>query len=155
MFTLGFILPSLTLASFDVSLRYGSKGDKVIELQDFLTDQGVYNGKLDGRFGLIVRKAVVAFQLKNSLQGDGYFGLVSRNKANIILEAELQPSMDAEKLETGIISPVVKDNPNIVPNNIDIKNNVSSEDILPLMPLLKANINTIVVPSPDVPISSK
>ena len=38
MFTLGFILPSLTLASFDVSLRYGSKGDKVIELQDFLKD---------------------------------------------------------------------------------------------------------------------
>ncbi len=101
VFVLSFLVPVFAFASFDVSLKYGSRGDAVIELQDFLQDQGVYSGKVDGRFGLGTRKSVVAFQLANGLTGDGYFGLGSRTKANDILAAELKPSTDAEQVETG------------------------------------------------------
>ena len=90
--------------TFDVSLKYGSKGDAVEQLQDFLQDQGMFTGKIDGRFGLGTRKAVIAFQLANGLKGDGYFGLGSRNKASAILAEELKPSMDAEQTETGNVS---------------------------------------------------
>ena len=101
IFVLSFIVPVFAFASFDTSLKYGSRGDAVIELQDFLQDQGVYSGKVDGRFGLGTRKSVIAFQLANSLTGDGYFGLASRTKANSILALELKPSTDAEQAETG------------------------------------------------------
>jgi len=101
VFTLSILLPTLAFASFDTSLKYGSRGDAVIELQDFLQDQEVYSGKVDGRFGLGTRKAVVAFQLANGLKGDGYFGVASRTKASSILALELKPSIDAEQTETG------------------------------------------------------
>ncbi|MFA6896655.1 MAG: FAD-dependent oxidoreductase [Candidatus Paceibacterota bacterium] len=82
IFVLSVVLPTLALASFDVSLKYGSRGNAVIELQSFLQKQGVFSGKIDGSFGAITRRAVIAFQLANNLKGDGYFGLLSRAKAN-------------------------------------------------------------------------
>lgn len=97
------IIPSVSLASFDVSLKYGSKGDSVVELQDFLSDQGVYTGKSDGRFGLGTLKAVKAFQTANSLKADGYFGLGSRTKANAILADLLSSSNNSEQAETGTV----------------------------------------------------
>jgi peptidoglycan hydrolase-like protein with peptidoglycan-binding domain len=93
------LFPLMTFAYFDSSLKYGSKGDAVIELQDFLVDQGFLIGKVDGRFGLITRKAVIAFQVANDLKGDGYFGILSRGKANNILATELEPSIQAENEE--------------------------------------------------------
>src|SRR3989344_3087381 len=101
VFALSLLLPTLVSASFDISLKYGSRGDTVMELQDFLQDQGVYSGTIDGRFGLGTRKAVIAFQLANGLKGDGYFGLASRMKASSILTLELKSSLDAEKAEKG------------------------------------------------------
>ena len=97
----GVFVFTLAFASFDINLKYGSRGDDVIELQDFLQDQGVYSGKVDGRFGLGTRKAVIAFQLANNLKGDGYFGFSSRAKANSILATELKPSTNAEQAERG------------------------------------------------------
>lgn len=99
------LLPSLTFASFDISLKYGSRGDAVSDLQDFLTDQNVYTGKVDGKFGLGTVKAVKAFQTANNLTPDGYFGKGSRAVASTLLAAELKPSDDAEQAETGTVSP--------------------------------------------------
>jgi peptidoglycan hydrolase-like protein with peptidoglycan-binding domain len=95
VFALSVLLPTLTFASFDTSLKYGSRGDAVIELQNFLKNQGVFSDKVDGSFGLITRKAVISFQLANGLAGDGYFGLSSRAKASSILAVEIQPSLVA------------------------------------------------------------
>ena len=105
VFVLSILLPTLAFASFDVSLKYGSRGEAVIELQDFLQDQGFLKGNTDGRFGLGTRKAVISFQKANGLKGDGYFGLGSRAKANFILATELKPSEDAEQAETATITP--------------------------------------------------
>lgn len=97
------LLPLTSSASFDTNLKYGSKGDAVIDLQDFLQDQGYLSGKIDGRFGLGTRKAVIAFQTANKLKGDGFFGLASRIKAKSMLETILGPSEKAEKEETGTV----------------------------------------------------
>lgn len=99
------LIPSLSFASFDVSLKYGSRGDAVSELQDFLTDQNIYTGKIDGKFGLGTVKAVKAFQSTNNLSADGYFGKGSRAVASSILAAELKTSDDAEMAETGTVTP--------------------------------------------------
>lgn len=101
------LLPVISFAFFDLNLKYGSRGDAVIELQDFLQDQEFYKGSIDGRFGLGTRRAVIAFQTANGLVGDGYFGRLSREKANSILATTLKPSEDAEKAETGAIASTV------------------------------------------------
>lgn len=105
IFALSVLVPTFVFASFDSSLKYGSRGDAVIELQDFLQDQGFLKGNADGRFGLGTRKAVIAFQKANELKGDGYFGKASRVKASSILATELKPSEDAEQAEIGTVTP--------------------------------------------------
>lgn len=105
VFVLGLLLlPSLTFANFDVSLKYGSKGSAVVDLQDFLTDQGTYTGKLDGRFGLGTLKSVKAWQTSVGLFADGYFGKASRAKADDIITSLVKDSNITEKAETGTIS---------------------------------------------------
>lgn len=100
------LFPSISFARFDVSLKYGSTGPAVSDLQDFLQDQVNYTGKIDGKFGLGTQKAVIAFQSVNDLQPDGYFGMASRTKANSILSDLTAASDAAEQQETGTITPV-------------------------------------------------
>lgn len=100
------LVPSLSFASFDQSLKYGSRGDAVSELQDFLQDQGFLTGKIDGKFGLGTVKAVKAWQSANELKADGYFGLGSRAKANEALNAILKDSDATEQAETGTVAPL-------------------------------------------------
>lgn len=98
------LVPSLSQASFDVSLKYGSRGANVIELQDFLQDQNLYIGKVDGKFGLGTLRAIKAFQTANNLGIDGYFGSATRAKADEILAADLEGSNAAEQAETGTVA---------------------------------------------------
>lgn len=112
-FVLLFLLvPSLSFASFDVSVKYGSKGPAVSEVQDFLTDQGFLKGTVDGKFGFATLRAVKAFQTANNLTPDGYFGKASRTAAQSIL-ADLTQGSDAEETaDTGTVSaPVVQPAP--------------------------------------------
>ncbi len=56
------------------ALGTGSRGDKVIQLQERLKALGYYDGEIDGQFGQGTLDAVVAFQMKNGLDADGYAG---------------------------------------------------------------------------------
>lgn len=96
---LAVLVPSLAFAGFDVSLKYGSRGDTVSELQDFLTDQGFLATKIDGKFGFGTLKAVKAFQTAQGLTPDGYFGKASRDKANVILASLIGDSDKAAEAE--------------------------------------------------------
>lgn len=101
---LGLLIPSLSFASFNSNLKYGSNGPEVRELQEFLTDEGVYTGPITGRFLSLTRKAVVAFQAKYALRADGFFGPMSRAQANAIL-ATADANSDAQEVaETGSVS---------------------------------------------------
>ena len=58
----------------DGSLKLGSTGDKVKELQQWLTDYSYYSGDIDGNFGADTEKAVKAFQEEAGLIVDGVVG---------------------------------------------------------------------------------
>jgi N-acetylmuramoyl-L-alanine amidase len=55
-------------------LKLGDSGDKVKELQTWLTDYGYYAGVIDGNFGADTDKAVKQFQQEASIQMDGIVG---------------------------------------------------------------------------------
>jgi len=71
---------------FKDDLWFGESGDKVKELQGYLTDLDYYKGKQDGFYGDSVYKAVMQFQLDQNIIdnkeefGAGYFGPVTRRK---------------------------------------------------------------------------
>jgi len=56
------------------ALGTGSRGDKVTRLQERLKTLGYYDGEIDGQFGQGTQEAVIAFQMKNGLDADGYAG---------------------------------------------------------------------------------
>jgi N-acetylmuramoyl-L-alanine amidase len=55
-------------------LELGDSGDKVKQLQTWLTDYGYYTGSIDGNFGAVTEKAVKQFQLEASIKVDGKVG---------------------------------------------------------------------------------
>ncbi|MCL1473903.1 peptidoglycan-binding domain-containing protein [Argonema antarcticum] len=55
-------------------LSLGSRGESVRQVQTLLQQQGLYNGLIDGIYGLQTRNAVVAFQRSRNLIADGIIG---------------------------------------------------------------------------------
>ncbi|GEM_PF-4141001 len=99
-------VPFIAKASFDKSLYYGLQGNpQVKELQEFLIDQGYLTGNSTGNFFSLTLSAVKKFQTANGLPSTGYFGTLSRQKANDILAANLQPSNQQATIETGSTPP--------------------------------------------------
>ena len=76
------------------TLRKGSMGDAVRELQDALKKLGYYGGNLDGIFGPKTESAVKAFQKDNKLAQDGIVGPLTRAALDKAIKA-LKPSTDS------------------------------------------------------------
>ena len=57
-----------------MTLKQGSKGSTVRQIQQKLKNWGYYNGAVDGIFGSGTKKAVIRFQQKNKLTADGIVG---------------------------------------------------------------------------------
>lgn len=55
-------------------LRYGTRSDEVMKLQQNLTALGLYSGTISGHYGSITEAAVMNFQRKNGLSADGIAG---------------------------------------------------------------------------------
>ena len=72
-------------------LRSGSRGQKVLRLQERLSELGYYTGKLDGDFGSGTRSAVRAFQRRNGLEEDGIAGIHTQEA---LFSAEAVPVPD-------------------------------------------------------------
>lgn len=90
--------PAFAHAAFDTDLKYGSSGTKVLELQEFLTAQGVYTGPITGNFYSLTLAGVKALQAKLGVSPmSGYFGPLTRAAANTILDEDLKESNE----ETG------------------------------------------------------
>ncbi|MEB3102630.1 spore cortex-lytic enzyme [Ferviditalea candida] len=62
------------------TLKYGSKGSDVRELQGRLHHLGYYKGKIDGSFGYSTLKAVKTFQWKFGMKVDGVVGSKTKLK---------------------------------------------------------------------------
>ena len=71
--TLLLLLPALQEGSAAV-LAMGSRGEKVVLIQQALKKWGYLTGEVDGNFGRATYNAVVSFQRKNGLTVDGRVG---------------------------------------------------------------------------------
>lgn len=102
-FMLALAFPGAAQAAFETDLRYGSQGDEVWELQEFLTAQGVYTGPITGNFYALTLGGVKAFQTLHGVQPvSGFFGPITRGVANGLLAAELAQS-DEEAGDTPVV----------------------------------------------------
>ncbi len=63
--------------------KQGSRGEEVKSIQTKLKENGLYNGTIDGIFGIQTQKAVKEFQKKNNLNPDGIAGPQTLSKLNI------------------------------------------------------------------------
>jgi len=95
-----FITPSISLASIDTNLKYGSRGAAVSELQEFLIDKGFLLGQTSGNFFSLTRKAVVAYQASVGLPATGFVGAMTRAKINAELAQDNTSATSAELTET-------------------------------------------------------
>lgn len=115
------LLPLLMVTSvfadsaFTMNLKYGSRGQYVVEMQEFLIDQGFLTGSPTGNFYAMTLKAVKAFQSKNGLSVSGFFGPLSRQKANELTdltksdeEAKDSPVVENATKPTPVIQQIVQ-----------------------------------------------
>lgn len=63
-----------TAAKPTTTLQLGSKGEKVKTAQNFLKQQGLYTGNVNGVFDKQTRSAVIKFQKSKGLRADGIIG---------------------------------------------------------------------------------
>lgn len=70
-------------------LSLGSRGEEVRQAQTLLQQQGLYNGPIDGVYGLQTRNAVRAFQRSKNLVADGVIGT---NTWSVMLNPQNQAS---------------------------------------------------------------
>ncbi|WP_028545215.1 spore cortex-lytic enzyme [Paenibacillus taiwanensis] len=70
-----------TVATFSgATLKYGSKGQDVNELQGRLKFLGYYYGKIDGVYGTATQKSVKWFQSEFGIKADGVVGAKTKDK---------------------------------------------------------------------------
>lgn len=123
-----FLIPSVSFANFDNNLKYGSKGDSVTELQEFLTNGGWYSGPVTGNFYSLTLAGVKRFQTANSLPITGYFGPMSRAVAVDLLAKDTTDSQDAEISEVGAVAiPVNADPATMLNQKVDMLTNAVQE----------------------------
>src|SRR3989338_9162724 len=85
---------------FMKDLRYGSKGDAVIELQEFLTDEKIYTGPISGSFYSLTRTAVRKFQKREKLKQTGLWDKKTRERASQIFVAEMEEDESEEETQS-------------------------------------------------------
>ena len=76
MIVIVLIFASVQIAGADSyrTMKRGSRGEDVKEMQQALKEQGFYDGKTDGVYGKGTMNAVKAFQSENGLKADGIAG---------------------------------------------------------------------------------
>ncbi|MDD5318412.1 MAG: DUF3761 domain-containing protein [Candidatus Pacebacteria bacterium] len=83
------IIPSVTFgATFNHNLSYGTTGTDVSQLQQFLAYEGLYSAQISAYFGNLTNSALITFQQQQGIvPATGYFGIITRTKANAIISA--------------------------------------------------------------------
>lgn len=96
-------------ASFERNLYFGLTNDpEVSKLQEFLASEGVFNHEPTGNFFSLTLQGVKDFQTKYGISpAAGYFGILTRTKANEILDVQLQASNQEQVIEPA--TPYVSD----------------------------------------------
>lgn len=83
LITLILLSPFMAFGAYDRDLYFGVTGNDVAELQQFLTDQGMYSGPTNGNFFSLTQGGVKHFQEREGISpAAGYFGPITRARAN-------------------------------------------------------------------------
>jgi peptidoglycan hydrolase-like protein with peptidoglycan-binding domain len=95
---------------FNSNLRQGASSDDVKELQQRLTDEGVYTGPITGFFGPLTLKAVKDYQALKGLPQTGYVGPMTREALNGSSAPASNSNMTMSQfvellIQMGVISP--------------------------------------------------
>ncbi len=111
IFTIFFIGTSFVKAetvvfSNNLYWNMGESGTSEVKLlQQFLLEQKLYSGEITGNYFSRTYKAVVKFQMQNGVTPSGYFGPLTRKKANeIILSKNLDFSVSIASSSTSSLT---------------------------------------------------
>ena len=72
----------------EARLGYGTRGDRVKEIQERLAELGYFSGSIDGNFGNSTKEAVELFQEDNSLD---VTGIVSNEELDLLFSENVSP----------------------------------------------------------------
>lgn len=108
--TVVFAAPTAADAALgDQTLRQGSKGSEVKELQDWLKENGYHNGAVDGIYGPATAGSVQAFQRSAGITSDGIAGSNTFSKMSLKgKQASTEKSSKASDSSRGTSSSVLK-----------------------------------------------
>jgi peptidoglycan hydrolase-like protein with peptidoglycan-binding domain len=100
----GFIFHAQAATSFKVNLAFGTTANSdVTALQQFLTTQSFYFGPVTGNFFSLTLQGVKNFQAANNITPvSGYFGPLTRAKANAILATASSSPFASNHLSWGV-----------------------------------------------------
>lgn len=119
------------------TLRMGSQGASVVELQQLLRSQGFNPGAIDGIFGSQTQSAVIAFQRNQGLVQDGIVGLMTWTALGVNCGTTPPPSScptgtmaytirsgdnfyDLARRYNTTVEAILKANPGVNPNTLQI-----------------------------------
>ncbi|MDO8557765.1 MAG: fibronectin type III domain-containing protein [bacterium] len=108
LIVLALLFPLIASAqAFDHDLYFGVQGDvDVTKLQEFLTDQNFYSGPITGNFFSLTLSGVKKFQTSAGITpAAGYFGPLTRAKANAVLGVQINASNQQAVAETSSTPP--------------------------------------------------
>lgn len=113
LFIIFFGVGTADAAVFTKNLYFGlEKDSEVMKLQELLTSEGVYSGPITGNFYSLTLNGVKAFQNKYGITPvGGFFGPLTRGKANTIIDSQLSDSESQAIMETGSPTPTSQADP--------------------------------------------
>ena len=144
------LFPFIAFGAFDRDLYFGVTGEDVAALQQFLTDQGVYSGPLNGNFFSLTRSGVKRFQEREGISpAAGYFGPVTRARASsMIVAVSREEQIAALKAKIVMLTAQLAElTPRLIPSPSATPSLVPSETPLPL-PSVSASPSPSSSPSP-------
>ena len=116
------VTPDPSLPTAPPTLRSGSVGDAVKNLQSRLRNLGYYSAEIDGQFGASTLEAVLLFQTQNGIQTDG---IVGPETSELLFSAAARPM-------TATATPAPTAEPTVTPRPASRKP-YEREDGLPLV----------------------
>jgi hypothetical protein len=118
------LIPFITNASFERSLKFGMSGQDVSNLQEFLITENCLSHEPTGYFGYLTLAGVKCFQSKYDIINTGFFGQLSRAKANEITDILIASSTEQSVEEatstvatTPVEIPIVQEPTQPITNN--------------------------------------
>ena len=92
LFLLILLLIAVSSCALAASIKLGSTGDNVTELQEMLSKLGYYSGNITGHAGENTIEAIKVFQAHHGLEQDGVAGSATMNKIRSLIDPSYVPS---------------------------------------------------------------